>query len=118
MVAGPRRRDARCARGVRAHLHHERRIEELIDLGGQELVREMRILGEHVGGEVVVLVLTVEHQQVGEGLVRERPAVCDAASGRGGAVAGASARLLGGRGGCGRKGGGRGVKEGGRTGWR
>ena len=38
----------------------------------EELVREVRVLREDVGGEVVVSVLAVEQQQVAEGLGRER----------------------------------------------
>mmetsp|Transcript_64470 Transcript_64470/g.155517 ORF Transcript_64470/g.155517 Transcript_64470/m.155517 type:complete len:233 (+) Transcript_64470:705-1403(+) len=56
-----------CRRG----LHHERRVEELVERRVEELVGEVRVLGEHVGGEVEVLVLAVEQQKVGEGLGRE-----------------------------------------------
>ena len=28
-------------------------VEELVQLGGEELVREVRILGEHVGGRIL-----------------------------------------------------------------
>ena len=52
-------------------LHHERRVEELVQLGREELERQVRVLGEHVRGEVVVLVLAVEEHQVDEGLGRE-----------------------------------------------
>ncbi len=56
-------------------LHHQRRVEELVELARQILVREVGVLGEDVGGEVVVLVLAVEQQQVGEGLGRARRVV-------------------------------------------
>ena len=56
-----------CRRG----LHHERRVEELVQRGVEELIGEVCVLGEDVGGEVEVLVLAVEEQEVGEGLRRE-----------------------------------------------
>mmetsp|Transcript_35995 Transcript_35995/g.119196 ORF Transcript_35995/g.119196 Transcript_35995/m.119196 type:complete len:432 (-) Transcript_35995:451-1746(-) len=57
---------------LRRRLHAERGVQELVQLRREELVGEVRILSEDVGGEVVVVVLCVEQQQVGESLGRER----------------------------------------------
>mmetsp|Transcript_47163 Transcript_47163/g.81124 ORF Transcript_47163/g.81124 Transcript_47163/m.81124 type:complete len:311 (-) Transcript_47163:227-1159(-) len=54
-----------------AGLHHDGRVQVVVQVRGQEAVRQVRVLGQDVRRQVVVLVLAVQEQQVPEGLRRE-----------------------------------------------
>jgi hypothetical protein len=47
------------ARPIAYHLHHQRRVEKIVQLRREELESEVSVLGEDVCGKVVVLVLAV-----------------------------------------------------------
>ena len=57
---------------IRRGLLGDERLKEVVEVGREVLVRQVGVLGQHVRGQVVVLVLAVQQQQVAECLGRER----------------------------------------------